>query len=457
MHRRAPRQCLRLRRAVQPARPLRRAHGVARGLRRRRWRWRTRAAPAPAARLKPVPGAEPLFSFARQPPQALCGACYASGLKRETRRWPTPPCSNNSPPPERCASPWRSRPRRRRNSRSRMATRFKGVAVTLGQALAKKLGVPGDDPAAQRFGRDPELGRRQQMGRRLPAGRRRAQEVRRLRQRLSSACRARSWSRPAPGSPRSPTPTPRASASAASPTPRPSAPPPRRRRTPRTSNSRRSTPPQRPCSKATSQAIALSRESLGGLVEEDSRRAHPRRRLPQLLDRRLRAEGPPRGAGLCQRVHRGGESLRPCAPRARRDGADRLADRAGRHEALTVKMSQSNERPRKPVPKLADYPHRVNEIVRYRRSRSAGPRQQRGIRDLFRDRPRRHVPRARSRHRHSQCQLRAGAAGNRFPARTALAGRSRDRQRASFRSAAPRSRWRRRSFEARSARRPAAR
>jgi len=29
-------------------------------------------------------------------------------------------------------------------------------------------------------------------------------------------------------------------------------------------------------------------------------------------------------------------------------------------------MSQSNERPRKPVPKLADYPHRVNEIVRYR-------------------------------------------------------------------------------------------
>ena len=28
-------------------------------------------------------------------------------------------------------------------------------------------------------------------------------------------------------------------------------------------------------------------------------------------------------------------------------------------------MSQSPERPRRPVPKLADYPHRVNEIVRY--------------------------------------------------------------------------------------------
>ena len=51
----------------------------------------------------------------------------------------------NSPPPENCASPSPSRRRRPRNSpsRTRPAT-YRGVAVILGNALAKKLGVPAE-------------------------------------------------------------------------------------------------------------------------------------------------------------------------------------------------------------------------------------------------------------------------------------------------------------------------
>ena len=50
VHRRAPRQCFRLRRAVQPARPLRRAYGLAGGLHSRPGAGARIRAPAPAAR-----------------------------------------------------------------------------------------------------------------------------------------------------------------------------------------------------------------------------------------------------------------------------------------------------------------------------------------------------------------------------------------------------------------------
>ena len=81
-------------------------------------------------------------------------------------------------------------------------------------------------------------------------------------------------------------------------------------------------------------AIALSRESVGGLVD-----ALPGSRVldggfPQFDDRGGGAEEQAGGARLRDRVHRGGEGVRPGAARARRHGIEDVAGRAGRHEGL---------------------------------------------------------------------------------------------------------------------------
>ena len=85
------------------------------------------------------------------------------------------------------------------------------------------------------------------------------------------------------------------------------------------------------------EAIALSRELLGGLVGENPRLARAARCIPEFHHRRLHPQGQAGGAVLCQRIHRGGESLGVGAPRARRDGAEVLDRRAGGDEALNRK------------------------------------------------------------------------------------------------------------------------
>ena len=74
-------------------------------------------------------------------------------------------------------------------------------------------------------------------------------------------------------------------------------------------------------------------------IARDARRQDPgltraRRRLPQLHHRHRGPQEPPGRARLCDRLHRGRESLRRCAPLLRPDGSDRLAGGAGRDEAV---------------------------------------------------------------------------------------------------------------------------
>ena len=82
------------------------------------------------------------------------------------------------------------------------------------------------------------------------------------------------------------------------------------------------------------EAIALSREVARRARQQDSRRAHSSRRVPQFLDRSLRAQGQAGRARIRQRIHRGSEGLRSGAPRTRRHGPESLAGRARRDEAL---------------------------------------------------------------------------------------------------------------------------
>jgi hypothetical protein len=115
---------------------------------------------------------------------------------------------------------------------------------------------------------------------------------------------------------RSPPPTPPACASAASPIPRPSAPPTRPRPTPPMSVSTRPTPRWRRC--ATGKWTRWrSRAVAHRAGAESARFAHSRRRLFEFHHLGGGAEGQAGIAGLRHRVHRGGESLRPGAPSIR--------------------------------------------------------------------------------------------------------------------------------------------
>ena len=76
-------------------------------------------------------------------------------------------------------------------------------------------------------------------------------------------------------------------------------------------------------------ALAFSRESLTRARTQGAGLAHSRRRLFEFDHLGRGAEGAPASARLRHRIHRGGESLRPGAPGLRRDGAH-LVDRSRR-------------------------------------------------------------------------------------------------------------------------------
>ena len=118
---------------------------------------------------------------------------------------------------------------------------YRGVAVTLGMALAEKSGCAAEScrtrPPAKSRTRPPATNGTSPSCRSTRSARNSSTSATPI-----TCCKAPSWWRPAPRSTRSATPTPPAPASAASPTPRPSAPPRRRRRTPPISNSPASMP-----------------------------------------------------------------------------------------------------------------------------------------------------------------------------------------------------------------------
>ncbi len=95
----------------------------------------------------------------------------------------------------------------------------------------------------------------------------------------------------------------------------------------------------------TDAALAALRERRGGragvlarvahrIGAESARLAHSRRRLFEFDHLGGGAEGQAGRAGLRHRVHRGSESLRPGAPGVRRDGAEFVAGRTGGDEEL---------------------------------------------------------------------------------------------------------------------------
>ena len=232
-------------------------------------------------------------------------------------------CSN-SRPPERCASPSRWRPRPRRNSRSKTATIYRGVAVTLGTALAKKLGVPVEIVAHKASGEIQNSAADNKWDVAfLPVDDERKKFVD-----FGNAYHLlQSTFLVAPGSKIASVKDADAEGVGI--------------------GGVANTATFRAAEKATPKATHIDFAGVDAAVaamndeqdrgdravarvafrpgRQDPRLAHPRRRLPQFLHRGLRAQGQAGGAGLCQRLHRGGESLRPGAPGARRDGAEFVA------------------------------------------------------------------------------------------------------------------------------------
>jgi len=87
-------------------------------------------------------------------------------------------------------------------------------------------------------------------------------------------------------------------------------------------------------------ALAFSRVAHRAATESAGL-AHPRWRLFEFDHLGGGAQGQAGGASLCHRVHRGGQDLRPCAQSVRRDGADQFAGGAGRDEVLARKAPLS--------------------------------------------------------------------------------------------------------------------
>ena len=84
------------------------------------------------------------------------------------------------------------------------------------------------------------------------------------------------------------------------------------------------------------EAIALSRESLSGLVGKIRRLAHPRRRFPQLLDRDLRAQGQAGGVGYVSDFIEEAKASGLVRKALDEMGLTASQHRAGGDEALTV-------------------------------------------------------------------------------------------------------------------------
>ena len=99
-------------------------------------------------------------------------------------------------------------------------------------------------------------------------------------------------------------------------------------------------------------AIALSRESVGGLVD-----ALPGSRVLEeaFLNSTTAVAVPknkPAARAYRDRVHRGGEGLRPGAARARRHGTEDVAGRAGRHEGREPAHDRPAHRRRGQLPQF---------------------------------------------------------------------------------------------------------
>ena len=90
---------------------------------------------------------------------------------------------------------------------------------------------------------------------------------------------------------------------------------------------------------------------------------------------------------------------------------------------------QPSQRPQRPDPAACRLSAPGQRPLPVRRPRPAGPRQPGGFPDLFRERPRRHVPQQGPRHRRAGRDLRGRPHGDQLPAGAALARHHRDRHR----------------------------